>query len=204
MIKPVKRLFVIGLVVFSFWAGCLLSQRVMLREQMIRLHVVANSDMPMDQQAKLAVRDAVLTSLRQALIHVSDIQEAKRYMQTNLPKIKRAAEEALNAIGCSDEINVTFSKAGFSETRNGILRFPSGIYDALRVTIGEGTGHNWWGVVFPSLSIPTVMDKGNDVAVSAVVPEEMSHTLTDNGSFSIGFFLLDAMGKLENFLYSNE
>ena len=87
------------LVAVFFWCGTFLSDRQRLRQELIRLHVVANSDSESDQARKLLVRDAVVKSLEADLQKVADVQQAKAYLQEKLPSIRITAEKTLRALG---------------------------------------------------------------------------------------------------------
>lgn len=125
-----------------FLLGALAAQKLVLERDVVRLHVVAASDSRADQRVKLLVRDAVLKELES--VPRGDLERA-------LPSLQAAAEETLKAEGISDGATLTFRRECF-ETRQGEdCALPAGAYQTLRLTIGAGQGHNWWGVVFPRL-----------------------------------------------------
>ncbi len=76
---------------------------------------------------------------------------------------------------------------------------PAGCYDALRITVGEGQGQNWWCVVFPRLCLPTVSEDFEVEAVGAGFSDTLTGALT--GEYEVRFFLLELLGRLENFLF---
>ncbi len=177
------------------WCGALISDRQKLNEELIRLHVVANSDSPEDQAIKLQVRDAVTASLEDSMADLQDVEAAKAYLQENLPKIQAAANDALKALGCDMEAVVTLCKEAFDTRVYDTFTLPAGVYEALRIVIGEGEGQNWWCVVFPTFCVPATAEGFEDVAAGAGFPDSLQDALT--GEYEVKFFFLDLLGELE-------
>ncbi len=200
MRKCIKRMTICGIITLLVWTGALLSDRKTLNEELIRLHVVANSDTQQDQAIKLQVRDAVLSSLKEGMQDLANVEEAKTYLADNLPKIRQAAELALEKAGVSDECVVSLCKETFDTRAYDTFSLPAGVYESLRIVIGEGRGHNWWCVAFPALCTPETGAEFESAAVGAGFSEPLSKSLAGEG-YEIRFFLLDALGKLENTLF---
>lgn len=202
MKKLLKRVVICLLIAVFFWCGNLLSHKRQLRENLIRLHVVANSDSEADQAIKLQVRDAVVESLKQDLQSLQNLEEAKAYLQRNLPKIESLANETLKRAGVHGEAVVTLCREAFDKRIYDTFTLPAGVYESLRIIIGQGEGHNWWCVVFPSLCLPATTEGFEDMAAGAGFSEELRHTLTGEEGYQVRFFLLDAMGQLENMFFA--
>lgn len=200
MKKMVKCVFACALLAAFVWCGTVIADRQRLNEELIRLHVVANSDRVEDQELKLLVRDAIITSLRQALADVRDTEQAKEYLQENLPKLQELANKTLDAAGSAQQAVVTLCREGFPTRQYDTFSLPAGIYEALRVTIGDGAGKNWWCVVFPSLCVPQTSQGFSDTAAGAGFPDALSGALTGEEPYQIRFYLLDKLGELEKFL----
>ena len=200
MKKMGKCVFACALLAAFVWCGTVIADRQRLNEELIRLHVVANSDRVEDQELKLLVRDAIITSLRQALADVRDTEQAKEYLQENLPKLRELANKTLDAAGSAQQAVVTLCREGFPTRQYNTFSLPAGIYEALRVTIGDGAGKNWWCVVFPSLCVPQTSQGFSDTAAGAGFPDALSGALTGEEPYQIRFYLLDKLGELEKFL----
>lgn len=200
MKKLLKRVGICFLLAALVWCAALLADRERLNEELIRLHVVANSDSAEDQNIKLQVRDAVTQSLGSDLAKLADAEEAKAYLQENLPRIQAVANEVLEAAGYDGEVVVTLCKETFDTRYYDTFTLPAGVYEALRITIGEGAGHNWWCVVFPSLCLPATTEGFEEAAVGAGFSDTLTDTLTGE-DYEIRFYLLDALGKLENIFF---
>lgn len=141
-----------------------------LAEQVLRLHVVANSDSDRDQARKLLVRDAVLAQAARILDGASDRRSAEQALTPHLDELVRSAAEVLAAEGCGDTVTVELTDQWFPTKKYDSFSLPAGQYRALRVTIGEGRGRNWWCVVFPPLCLGSVTEE----SVEAVAGETLS------------------------------
>ena len=183
------------------WSALLIADRQTLDNGLIRFHVVAHSDSQEDQTIKLSVRDAVLESIQSDLQKVADIQEAKNYIQRNLPKIQRIADQTLQELGFHGSAKVSMCKEAFHVRNYDTFSLPSGVYDSLRIVIGNGEGKNWWCVSFPTLCISATVSEFEDTAVSAGFSKPLVKTLTGKEAYELRFYLLDQLGKLENILF---
>lgn len=192
-----KRIGICACVCGLFWIYGLMTDKAQLRQELIRFHVVANSDSGEDQAVKLKVRDAVLESIREDLASVGDVEQAKAYLQENLGKIAAIANQTLEKAGVSQQVQVSLCPEAFGTRQYDTFSLPSGIYESLRIIIGEGLGQNWWCVSFPSLCLPATTDGFREQAVSSGFSPAMTNTLTRKGPYRIRFFLLDALGKWE-------
>ena len=172
-----------------------------LSSHLIRMHVVANSDSDTDQQIKLQVRDAVLNSIQEDLKSFRDKDAALEYLKQSLPKIRNIANAVLAMNGSGDTATASVCAEPFSVRHYDIFSLPSGVYDTLRIVIGEGSGKNWWCVTFPSLCMQATSDGFIEEAAAVGLSEDLTSTLRQPSRYKIRFFLLDCFGKLENRLF---
>lgn len=201
MKKAMKRIGICLMAALAVWGGTLLADRQRLNEELIRLHVVANSDSREDQEVKLRVRDAVIESLEADLKSLGDVEQAKAYLQENLPKIQTVANQTLKKAGYSGDAVVSLCKEAFDTRDYDTFSLPAGIYEALRIVIGEGEGHNWWCVVFPTLCVPATTEGFADTAAGAGFPDSLTGALTGEEEYQVRFYLLDALGRMENYFF---
>ena len=136
-----------------------------IRSEVVRLHVLANSDSEADQALKLKVRDAVLAAADGLLDGVTDPAAAVERVSAQLPHLKAAAAACIEEHGYSYPVNVELTEMYFTTRTYDAGTLPAGRYQALRVTIGEGAGHNWWCVVYPPLCLSAAAEptRLNDV-----------------------------------------
>ena len=203
MKKLLKRLVFLLVLVSCFYTGALLADKEKLHDELIRLHVVGASDSMEDQTIKLQVRDAIIVSLQQALEDATDIEQAKSYILEHLPQIEAAANAMLQELGSEDSAVVSFMEEAFPVRDYDTFSLPSGVYNSLRITIGDGNGKNWWCVVFPSLCFQASSTGVEDVAAGAGFSDELSNTVTRQDGYQIRFYFLDMLGKIENFFFGD-
>lgn len=204
MKKWIKRLFFLAILVACVGIGALIADSNRLKSELIRLHVVANSDTQADQAVKLQVRDALLDSLREDLELAVDASQAKAYLEEKLPKLELLANEVLDQAGFSERAHITLGMDAFPLREYDTFSLPSGLYQTLKVVIGEGNGHNWWCVVFPQLCLPATAAEFEETAVEAGLDDPMIQTLRREEPYTVRFYLLDLLGKIENFFCSEK
>ena len=203
MRKFAKFLCTSLVILSALWLLSVRTDRQTLGEKVIRLHVVGASDSEADQKVKLQVRDAIVAALREEMTQISDPAKAKAYLQKNLDRVQEIANETLENSGFSQKATVTLTEEAFPVRHYDTFSLPSGVYQSLRVTIGEGEGKNWWCVVFPSLCLPATGEDFGDTAAGAGFSQGLSGALKGEPTCQVRFFLLDLMGKLENFFFQN-
>lgn len=201
MKKAMKRFGICLAAALAVWGGTLLADRQRLNEELIRLHVVANSDSREDQAVKLQVRDAVIKSLEEDLKGLGDVEQAKAYLTENLAKIQAVANGTLEKAGFSGEAVVSLCREAFDTRYYDTFTLPAGVYEALRIVIGEGEGHNWWCVVFPTFCVPATTEGFADTAAGAGFPDSLTGALTGEEEYEVRFYLLDALGRVENYFF---
>ena len=119
----------------------------------VRLHVVAADDDERAQDIKLHVRDACLRCARALLADCESAEAAYDTLRANRRTFELAARVAAREMGCEARVTTQVGTFDFPARIYGDLLVPAGEYRALRVVIGEGEGHNWWCVLYPSLCV---------------------------------------------------
>ena len=124
-----------------------------IAQKVLRFHVLANSDTVEDQNLKLAVRDAVGSRMAELLSDVQDRAACEQVVEAHLPEITETAQAVVREAGYGYEVHAAIEETDFPSKTYGKFTFPAGKYEALRVVIGEGAGHNWWCVMYPPLCL---------------------------------------------------
>jgi len=125
----------------------------MLEQDVLRLHILANSDCDADQKLKLLVRDAVLQELSPLYINVKNKKQAQLITQQNLEKAKITAQDVISNHGYDYGVQVKLCSEFFDTRYYDNFTMPAGVYDSLVISIGEAKGKNWWCVMYPTLCV---------------------------------------------------
>ena len=199
MKKIIKITVCLLLILSAVLIADLWQDKKCLQENLIRLHVVANSDSQEDQAVKLQVKDAIVNYLQPITEQFTNKEQAMQYIREHLSDLQELANNVLRELGENVQAVVTLDKEAFDTRVYDTFSLPAGIYDSLRVKIGEAEGKNWWCVVFPSLCLPATSDGFQDTAVSSGFSQPLTDTLSSG--CNLRFFLLDCIGKLEKLFH---
>ena len=180
--RRVLALFVACLVCTALWAE---ATQVRLASQVIRLHVLANSDSEEDQALKLEVRDRVLETTSALLAGETEPQAAAVLLNQHLDDIAQTAAQEISAQGHDDRVEVRLEQTWFPTRQYQGISLPAGNYLALRVLIGAAEGHNWWCVVFPNLCLPAVSERA--LETSTLTPGQISLLQEEETSYVFRF-----------------
>jgi len=161
-----------------------------LANNMIRLHVVANSDTAEDQALKLDVRDRILEYMKTELKNSAGVESSKSIIMESMERIKDIAVEEIRKKGKDYDVTVAMGKYPFPSIAYGDVALPAGIYNALKVSIGDGAGANWWCVLFPPLCFTdltqgTLSEEDKDKLRNALSEEEYNIILAANSDDKI-------------------
>ena len=130
-----------------------------VRENAVRLHILANSDSAEDQALKRKVRDAVLALSADWQEEVATAAEALVLAESRLPAIQATAQEVVAAAGYDYLVTAEVCRMYFTTRQYDTLTLPAGTYDAVRLQIGAGEGQNWWCVMYPPLCVGAATDR---------------------------------------------
>ncbi len=163
-----------------------------LAGQVLRLHVVANSDTQEDQVLKLQVRDAVLEQADLLLEDVTDRGEAEAVLSQQLQALAEAGAAVVAGAGYDYPVTVSLEDCWFPTKVYDGFSLPAGTYRALRIVIGEGGGQNWWCVVFPPLCLASVTEEVAATAAQAGLSEDQVSLITGrDGGYVVKFKLME-------------
>lgn len=161
MIKRLELSVLAALLFSAVLSVCAMNvESAQIRENVFRLHILANSDSEEDQALKLKVRDRLLEVSGELFVQSESRDEAIAAARGQLPMLEAEAERVLRENGCADGVTAAVEETYFTTRAYGDVTLPAGRYTALRVVIGEGKGHNWWCVMFPPLCVSAVSEDG--------------------------------------------
>lgn len=143
-----------------------------IAEGVFRLHVIANSDSDEDQNLKYKVRDKLIEYMNSLVPNCSSKEMAMLIATEHKEEFKQIAINTIKEEGYDYTVNINIGNFEFPTKYYGDITLPAGMYDAMRVEIGNADGQNWWCVMFPPLCFVDV--------TSGVVPEESKNELKND------------------------
>lgn len=143
-----KFVMLLFICVFSLcFAGCNISNS----DDVLRIHIRANSNTIADQEIKLKVRDGVVNYITPLLSKCNNCEEVKNTITLNLSQIKNVSENILRENGFDYDVVAKINNEYFPSRDYLGKTFPADYYDALIIELGGGKGDNWWCVAYPPL-----------------------------------------------------
>lgn len=150
-------LFAVLLIVVSI-SKPIIDRSESISTKVFRLHILANSDSDFDQELKLSVKDAILENSAKLFQSSSTLSQAIESAQSNIDTFRNIAKSVIEENGYTYNVDVTIDKEYFDTRYYDSFIMPAGMYNTLKIVIGEGKGHNWWCVMYPSVCISGCID----------------------------------------------
>ena len=163
-----------------------------LYDDVLRVHILANSDSAADQSLKLAVRDRVVRDCAGYFGDCEDKDEAMEITSAHLRDIERIARDEIAARGFDYPVRAEVGEAYYHTRYYDSFTMPAGWYDSLRLEIGEAQGTNWWCVIYPALCVGAACDSSMKDELS-----EGEYRVVTSDRFDVRF---KAVEYLESFL----
>ena len=161
--KKIKISVTVGIVVAILFSICSFAKTSEeIRSDVLRLHVIANSDTSVDQNLKLRLRDYILQEGKDIFNGSVNVENAVEKIEPVLPELEKSAKAFVNQAGFDYDVKISLSNEYFTTRTYETVTLPAGKYLALRVVIGSGEGHSWWCVMFPPMCVPAA-DKKDEI-----------------------------------------
>lgn len=163
-----------------------------ISSSLVRLHVIAHSDEPAEQELKMRVRDSVLEYISPILDEAESSNEARKIISSELSNIEQAARETAGG----RSVRVTLGQEYYPTREYESFTLPAGRYSSLRVIIGDGAGHNWWCVVFPPLCVSAAEQ---DMALDAMSTPSRE-IIGEADGYELRFRIVELWGEFTEFI----
>lgn len=170
-----------------------------IRESVVRLHILADTNSEIDQQVKLKVRDALLTKNTELLSNKVTPENAEEYFKNSKDELEKCANEVLKENGFNYTAKITLGKEYYTTRVYENLTFPAGTYTSVKVILGSGQGQNWWCVMFPPLCVPAAtgdITTDDGVNLEEYLDEDGKRIVSSGGKFKVGFKVVEWYEKL--------
>ncbi|MGN0622279.1 MAG: stage II sporulation protein R [Porcipelethomonas sp.] len=188
----------IGALIFSDFTGV---SRTLdsLQNDVLRMHILANSDSREDQELKLKVRDRLLECSEKIFGGADSLEEMKEKAKEKLDDINELVGQVIHENGYDYKSETMLVNMEFDEREYGEITMPAGNYDALRVTIGEAGGHNWWCVMYPPLCIPAAEKaEGDTDAAEKYFDSDQVDMMENPDDYEIRFKCIEVFRKIKD------
>lgn len=175
--------------VVSFGAEC-----SDIRQNVVRLHILANSDSAEDQQVKLLVRDALLSSGKELFSGAINVENAQTSLEMQKHGLIETANEVLKENGFDYRTQIFLVNEYFSTRTYEDFTLPAGEYLALKVVLGKGEGHNWWCVMFPPLCLPAASENAD---IDAVFGKDGAELVRSEAKYEMRFKIIEIFENIK-------
>jgi stage II sporulation protein R len=165
-------------------------------DNVLRLHVIANSDSEEDQALKLKVRDALLEGSSELFTGCNNRNGAAKAVEENRALLETIARNTILDAGYDYPVEIKLGEEKYPTRSYGEICFPAGNYLSLRVIIGEGAGQNWWCVLFPPMCLSAASYSEVDTVPLGLTSEQYKLvTETNDPKYNVRFKILEVFGK---------
>uniref|UniRef100_UPI004028832F stage II sporulation protein R n=1 Tax=Eubacterium sp. TaxID=142586 RepID=UPI004028832F len=196
-LKIFVPLFLVFVFVFSYIAPFIETSEN-ISDQVFRLHILANSDSAEDQQLKLKVRDEILKKGEKVFASSNSLEETIELCKDNIALFQQTAEQCLKDNGSDYDVKVYVDKEYFNTREYDEITLPSGIYNALKIEIGQGKGHNWWCVMFPAICLSSVTDD----ELNKYLSEDEQKLVNSDSKYEVRFKIVEIYEKVKSKIIS--
>lgn len=166
-----------------------------IRSNVVRLHILAESDCEADQRVKLLVRDALLESGSELFSGTADVSSAKGILAKEKDALISIAENVLAENGFDYDAEMYLEREYFETRTYESFTMPAGEYLALKVVLGKGEGRNWWCVMFPPLCLPAA---SGETDIDAVLGKDCAKLIRSSPEYEMRFKIVEIYERIKN------
>ena len=197
-LKNWEMALLFGVLCALVFGGWINREQQELADQVIRLHVIANSDSARDQAMKLAVRDRVLAKAENLYSGDATRSEVLEILSQHLPELAREGQAVVKEWGGQEKVTAQIQRCWFPTKEYEEFALPAGEYTALRIVIGEGQGQNWWCVAFPPLCLGAASQSVEQAAQAGNFTSEQAALMTgEHEGYVLKFKSMELLGQLK-------
>ncbi len=199
--KPEKRIFtyVLTLLLATLILAVVpVSGEEALYDNVLRLHVIANSNSDEDQALKLTVRDEILAVYGDRLAECTSKEEAEERVALLAAEMTETAQKVISDRGYDYGVRLTLTRENYPTRVYEDVTMPAGEYCSLRIIIGEGAGENWWCVLFPPMCVGNALGEETESSIPVGLSPSQYKLISGNGRYAVRFKILEIVEDLFN------
>lgn len=193
--RKIDIALIVGMIITFIFCGVkgFASELDDISNKVVRLHILANSDSVEDQNLKLKVRDEILKQAGDIFEESDSRNESEQIIINNINEIQNIAQQVVYDNGYKYNVKCSLVNMYFTKRVYATITMPEGYYDALRITIGEAKGHNWWCVIYPQLCLSPSIDNASLENFS----EEEIELMTNPKKYKIKFKFVEIFKSIK-------
>ncbi len=165
-----------------------------IRQNVLRLHIIANSDSKADQSLKIEIRDEILKKSGNIFEGVTSLEDATLQTKNKIDDFSDIANRVIKENGFSYKAKAYLGKRYFETRKYEKFTLPAGVYDSLIIELGKGEGKNWWCVIFPEVCLPSA----SDIGLSKTVNEGSVDIAENADRYILRFKVVEIYEKIKN------
>lgn len=165
-----------------------------LRQNVLRLHIIANSDSEADQALKLKIRDRILENSGDIFSESTTLEDAILVAEDKLPEFEKIANEVIAEDGFSYSAAAEIGDSFFETRVYDDFTLPAGTYKSLIIRVGKAEGKNWWCVIFPEICLPAAAD----TSLSKTVNENGVEIAENSDRYILRFKTVEIYEEIKN------
>lgn len=166
-----------------------------VRNNVVRLHILADSDCDADQRVKLLVRDALLESGAEIFSGSASADNASKSLEKEKAKLIEVAETVLRENGFDYGVTINLEREYYATRTYENYTLPAGEYLSLKVVLGKGEGHNWWCVMFPPLCLPAASASAD---IDAILGADGAKLIQSNPKYEMRFKIVEVFENVKS------
>lgn len=160
-----KKLIIIAIIVSILSLNK--QEQVKIPKESIRFRVIANSNTEEDQKLKKQIVNKLSKELKDTN-NLNNIEDTRGYIKKEIPLFTDIVDKTLKENNSSKKFHINYGKNYFPEKNYKGVLYEAGEYESLVITLGEGSGKNFWCVLFPPLCF---MEEKKDVEYKSMIKE---------------------------------
>ena len=197
-LKNWEMALLFGVLCALVFGGWINREQQELADQVVRLHVIANSDSTRDQAMKLAVRDRVLAKAENLYSGEATRSEALEILSQHLPELAQEGQAVVEEWGGEENVTAQIERCWFPTKEYENFALPAGEYTALRIVIVEGQGQNWWCVAFPPLCLGAASESVEQATQAGnFTPDQAALITGEYEGYVLKFKSMELLGQLK-------
>lgn len=153
MIKKFKFflfIFLFSLITLNLIFSLNILKKKIIKDDILRLHVVANSNLLEDQIIKLKIYEKVNDYIQNIASKTNSKNELISKIIENKDKILEISNEQLTKSNKNYSSTLKVGSMYYDKKQSVFLDMEKGTYDSINITLGNGEGKNIWSLIMPN------------------------------------------------------